>query len=141
MTVRKATRSEIREWLKKDAQMKKMISTGKATMTLFAWDEDDRRIGFLFAFYREIEAPLDGKTEWFVNVIDVQESARRKGVASALIQEMAAAARESNAVQIRAYCEIHNKTSHALWLKNGFGISPVKDAKGQIPGNFVTLRL
>jgi len=27
------------------------------------------------------------------------------------------------------------------WLKNGFGISPVKDAKGQIPGSFVTLRL
>ena len=28
--------------------------------------------------------------------------------------------------------------SQRLWLKNGFGISPVKDVNGQIPGSFVT---
>ena len=40
----------------------------------------------------------------------------------------------------RAYCDINNIASHYLWLKNGFGISPVK-IKEDIVGSYATFGL
>ena len=141
MKIRNATQDEISIWLEKEPSLKNVIWLGENTLTLFAVDENEQDIAFLFAFHREIEAPLNGKTEWFINVIDVNESMRGQGVASALIQEIIKIAKETNALQVRAYCDIQNVSSHMLWLKNGFGISPVKGASGQIPGSFVTYRI
>ena len=141
MKFRKATHDEISAWLEKEPYMKNVMWIGENTLTLFALDENEQKIAFLFAFYREIEAPLNGKTEWFINVIDVNESIRGKGVGSALIQEMIKIAKESDAIQVRAYCDIQNVSSHMLWLKNNFGISPVKGSNGQIPGSFVVYRI
>ena len=99
-------------------------------------------LAFLSAFFREIPAPLHGETECFINVIDVFEAAEQgKGVGSALVREIIAAARERGALQVRAYCDIGNAASHRLWLKNGFGISPVKNTDGSILGSFVTYRV
>jgi Predicted P-loop ATPase fused to an acetyltransferase len=141
MKIRKATQEEISVWLEKEPSLKNVIWVGENTLTLFAFDENDRNIAFLFAFHREIEAPLNGKMEWFINVIDVTESVRGQGIGSALIQEIIEIAKETNTLQVRAYCDIQNVASHMLWLKNGFGISPVKVAGGQIPGSFVTYRI
>ena len=66
---------------------------------------------------------------------------RGQGVGSALIQEAIRMAKEKNVMQIRAYCDIQNVSSHMLWFKNGFGISPVKLPDGQILGSFVTYRV
>lgn len=141
MKIRKANHDEIAVWLEKDPYMKNVIWLGENTLTLFAVDDSEQNIAFLFAFYREIEAPLEGQTEWFINVIDVNESMRGKGIGSALIQGLIGKVKETDAIQVRAYCDIQNVSSHMLWLKNGFGISPVKSANGQIPGSFVTYRI
>ena len=141
MKIRQAAENEISFWLEKDPYMKNVLWIGEDTFTLFAVDDSDNNIGFLFAFYREIPAPLGGKTECFINVIDVNESMRGQGIGSALIQEAIRMAKEKNVVQIQAYCDIQNVSSHMLWFKNGFGISPVKLPDGQIPGSFVTYRV
>ena len=141
MKIRTATQDEISTWLEKEPALKNIMWVGENTLTLFAVDENDRNIAFLFAFHREIESPLNGHTEWFINVVDVNESVRGKGIGSALIQEIIKIAKETNALQVRAYCDIQNVASHMLWLKNGFGISPVKSPSGQIPGSFVTYRI
>jgi len=141
MKIRQATQNEISTWFEKDPNIKNFIWLGENTFTLFAVDAEDNNIGFLFAYYREIPAPLGGKTECFINVIDVNESIRGKGIGSALIQEAVKMAKEENVIQVRAYCDINNVASHALWLKNGFGISPVKMPDGQILGSFVTYRI
>jgi len=141
MKIRKAVQGEISAWLDKEPSLKNVMWVGENTLTLFAVDENEHDTAFLFAFHREIEAPLNGHTEWFINVVDVNESMRGQGIGSALIQETIKIAKETNALQVRAYCDIQNVASHMLWLKNGFGISPVKVAGGQIPGSFVTYRL
>ena len=141
MKIRKATQEEISAWLEKDSHIKNVIWLGENTFTLFAIDDNDQNIAFLFAYYREIPAPLNGKTECFINVIDVNESMRGKGIGSALVQETIKIAKEENVLQVRAYTDINNVFSHRLWLKNGFGISPVKLPDGQIPGSFVTYRM
>jgi len=141
MKIKRATQDEISSWLEKDPNMKNVIWLGENTVTLFAKDDNEKNMGFLFAFYREIEAPLNGQIEYFVNVIDVNESMRGQGVASTLVQEIIKIAKTANAAQVRAYCDINNIASHRLWFKNGFGISPVKSPSGQIPGSFVTYRI
>ena len=100
--------------------------------------EDEGILGFAVVFHRDIEAPVP-VNEAFINLIEVlDESNHKKGIASCLVQKIIEMEEEKNTYQVRAYCEINNIASHRLWLKNGFGISPVKEANGQIPGSFVT---
>ena len=47
-------------------------------------------------------------------------------------------AKEEKVYQVRAYCDIGNISSHRLWLKNKFSISPVKMPNGSISGSFVS---
>lgn len=103
--------------------------------------EEDELAGFAFVFRREIPAPVGGAKEDFINVIDVmKESLRGQGVGSRMVQLILEKARSEGICQVRAYCDIQNAASHALWMKNGFGISPVRAGK-EIVGSYVTYRL
>ncbi len=98
-------------------------------------------VGFAWGFIRTIPAPID-KNELFLNAIEVFDiKERRKGIASEIIKSSIDYAKKLDIYQIRAYVDINNTASHKLWLKNNFGISPVKDRHGIIPGSFVTFVL
>ncbi len=100
--------------------------------------EDEGILGFAVVFHRDIEAPVPAN-EAFINLIEVlDEDNHKKGIASCLVQKIIEMEEEKKTYQVRAYCEIHNIASHRLWLKNGFGISPVKESNSQILGSFVT---
>ena len=98
-------------------------------------------IGFAFVFRRNIPVPVENIKEDFINVIEIfNEDERGRGVGTALVQEIIKKAKNDNIYQVRAYCDINNIASHYLWLKNGFGISPVK-IKEDIVGSFATFGL
>jgi GNAT superfamily N-acetyltransferase len=143
--IKKAVPNEILTLIHQYPGIQNVICTGDNAVTLLAFIHEDSSAppaAFLSAFFREIPAPLDGEMECFVNVIEVfDRSLHGKGIGSALVQEIIKIARNQHAVQVRAYCDINNKASHKLWLKNGFGISPVKHADGSVPGSFVTYRI
>ena len=101
---------------------------------------DDDIAGFAAVFGRKIPAPVE-ETEAFINLIEVFEEYQKSGVASMLVRHIAETEKPKGTYQVRAYCEISNAASHALWRKNGFGISPVKMQDGSIAGSFVTLIL
>lgn len=95
-------------------------------------------IGFLWAFKREIPAPVE-RCEIFVNIIEViYTDLRCQGIASAMLNEIIKVAKEENAYQVRAFCDIWNLPSHRLWLKNRFSINPVKALDGSVTGSFVS---
>lgn len=95
-------------------------------------------VGFAFLFRRKIPAPIEAEED-FINVIEVFSDAyRNKGIASAILSKCKEIAKEKGSYQLRAYCDIKNIASHNLWLKNKFGISPVKDSNGVILGSYVT---
>ncbi|MDE7279557.1 MAG: GNAT family N-acetyltransferase, partial [Oscillospiraceae bacterium] len=71
-------------------------------------------------------------------LIEVFEEHQRKGTATLLVQEILKMEKAKGTYQVRAYCDIKNSESHALWIKNKFGISPVKMSDGTILGSFVT---
>lgn len=108
------------------------------TKDYFVVAEEGQILGCATVFHREIPAPVSAD-EAFIYVIDVfEEDNHRKGIGSLIVQKILEMERERGTYQVRAYCDIGNTASHALWKKNGFGISPSKDANGNIPGSFVT---
>ena len=99
---------------------------------------EDTVVGYLWAFKREIPAPVE-QDEIFINIIEViYTNLRCQGVASKMISEIIEIAKEEKVYQVRAYCDIGNVPSHRLWLKNKFSISPVKMPDGSISGSFVS---
>ena len=104
-------------------------------------EENDEIVGFLWAFKREIPAPID-RSEMFINVIEVfSEELRCQGLATKMLQKVREIAIEADCYQLRAYCDIRNVSSHRLWVKNGYGINPVALPNGNIVGSFVSLVL
>ena len=102
---------------------------------------EDTVVGYLWAFKREIPAPVE-QDEIFINIIEViYTNLRCQGVASKMISEIIKIAKEEKVYQVRAYCDIGNVPSHRLWLKNKFSISPVKMPDGSIAGSFVSYLL
>lgn len=141
MIIRRANEQDINNLLHSFPGVKSVLCTGKDGYTLIALD-NNKLIAFASVFKREIPAPLKGKTEDFINVIDIVDTSyRNKGIGSALINEVKKLAYETDSMQVRAYCDINNEASHALWEKNNFGIAPVKSSDGTILGSFVTYRL
>ena len=137
-----ATEKDIKSTIEKYPGTKEMICTGENSFTLVIKNETETIIAILSAFFREIPAPVAENKECFILLIDVFDtSLHRKGVGSALLQEAIQIAKTHDIIQIRSYCDIQNVSSHMLWLKNGFGISPIKHMDGSILGSFVTLRL
>lgn len=99
---------------------------------------EDTIIGFLWAFKREIPAPVE-QSEIFINIIEViYTNLRCQGIASAMLNEIIKVAKEENVYQIRAFCDIWNIPSHRLWLKNRFSVSPVKMPDSSVTGSFVS---
>lgn len=95
-------------------------------------------IGFLWAFVRDIPAPVEAK-EMFINAIEVFHSELRcQGIGTQMVQKIIEIARNELVYQVRAYCDITNVPSHRLWLKNKFSISPVKMPDNTIAGSFVS---
>lgn len=108
------------------------------TENYFVVAEEEHILGCATVFRRTIPAPVSAE-EAFIYVIDVfEEDNHKKGIGSLMVQKILEIEREKGTYQVRAYCDIGNVASHALWMKNGFGISPSKDANGNIPGSFVT---
>lgn len=99
--------------------------------------EGESIIGFAWCFMRKVQAPVE-VNEAFINVIEVfDERNRCKDVASLIVNKCIEIAKEKGCYQIRAYCDKSNVSSHKLWEKNKFAISPVAMPDRGIVGSYV----
>ncbi len=134
MTVRMGTEADKNIIIGKRPQAEEYFSDGGY---FFVAEENGVTAGFAAVFLRDIPAPVSGR-EAFINLIEVFEEFQGKGTATLLVKEILKFEKSKKTYQVRAYCDIHNAASHALWRKNKFGISPVKMPDGSIAGSFVT---
>ena len=133
--IRFGTEAEKQTLLNEHTELKKVIQGGGYFIVAVI---EDTVIGFLWAFKREIPAPVE-QSEIFVNIIEViYTNLRCQGIASAMLNEIIKVAKEENVYQIRAFCDNWNIPSHRLWLKNRFSVSPVKMPDGSVTGSFVS---
>ena len=138
MTIRLGTDAEKQELLTDYPNIKNVIRDGGYFIVAKI---EDTVVGYLWAFKRKIPAPVE-QDEIFINIIEViYTNLRCQGVASKMISAIIEIAKEEKAYQVRAYCDIGNVSSHRLWLKNKFSISPVKMPDGSISGSFVSYLL
>ena len=134
MNIRIGTEEDKRDILGKYPHTKEVL--GEDGYLVVA-EENENIEAFAWAFVQKIPAPID-KSEMFVNVIETFEPKNQcKGIASELLKKLIQLAKEKSLYQIRAYCDINNVSSHKLWEKNNFTISPVKNQNGQILGSYV----
>lgn len=108
---------------------------------LIVAEKENNMIGFLWAFKRDIPAPVEAQ-EMFINAIEVFHTELRcQGIGSQMVQKIIEIAKEEKVYQVRASVQIGNVASHRLWFKNKFSISPVKMPDADIVGSFVSFVL
>ena len=94
-------------------------------------------VGFLWAHKRKISAPVEAE-EMFINYITVFEPELRcRGIGTQMVQKIIEIAKAEQVYQIRAKVKTENVSSHRLWLKNKFSISPAQMPDGNITVSFV----
>ena len=94
-------------------------------------------VGFLWAHRRKISAPVEAE-EMFISYITVFEPELRcRGIGTQMVQKIIEIARAEQVYQIRAKVKTENVSSHRLWLKNKFSISPAQMPDGNIAVSFV----
>ncbi|HPJ13341.1 MAG TPA: GNAT family N-acetyltransferase [Caldisericia bacterium] len=135
-----ASSEEIDKLINEYPHVKQVICTGENSYTLFAY-KNSRVFAFMSVFRREIEVPIKGLVEDFINVIDIIDvSQKRQGYGSKLIGIAKSFAQQDGIFQIRAYCEVSNTASLALWNSNGFSLNPIKVINGIVVGCFAAYR-
>lgn len=134
MTVRMGTDADKTKIIGKRSQAEGYFSDGGYFVVA---EESGTIAGFAAVFSRNIPAPVTGN-ETFINLIEVFEEYQKMGAATLMVQEILKIERTKGTYQVRAYCDIQNTASHALWRKNKFGIAPVRMPDGTIAGSFVT---
>ena len=133
--IRFGTEAEKQTLLNEYPEVKNLIRDGGYFIVAVI---EDTVIGFLWAFKREIPAPVE-QSEIYVNIIEViYTNLRCQGIASAMLNKIIKIAKAENAYQVRAFCDIRNVPTHSLWLKNRFSVSPVKMPDGSVTGSFVS---
>jgi len=120
MEIRIGGRPEIKALRRRCKHLRKLIWTGRNAYIAVA-KRGTEIAAFAFVFRRK--AP--GGREDFINVIEVIDPAgRNAGLGSALVARVIESARANGSSQVRAYFDNDNAASRALWLKNGFGLTP-----------------
>lgn len=98
-------------------------------------------VGLIAVVWRDLPPPLPATVEAFIDIIEVRPAFRRRGVATQLVQEAMARARERGAYQLRAWSSADKTEAIPMWRALGFGLCPATVyPRGQaVEGYFVTL--
>lgn len=97
---------------------------------------DEKLVGMISVYYSKLEDPIGETDEAYIDVIEVQEEYRRKGIAKMLIDESISYASKDGMHQIRAWSSEDKVEAIKMWRALGFGLCPTttypkgKEVKG-----------
>lgn len=100
----------------------------------------DDLVGLVSVCWRELPAPLPKTFEGYIDIIEVREGYRRKGIARTMIEMAVQRARKQEAYQLRAWSSEDKVEAIPMWKALGFGLCPATTyPRGQeVRGYFVT---
>ena len=106
---------------------------------------EERPVGLIAVYPRELPPPLAGGREAFIDMIDVVAEFRRRGVGRRLVGMAAERARQQGMCQVRAWSSADKVEAIPMWKALGFGLCPGRDLSGRtgewVEGYFVALPL
>lgn len=109
--------------------------------TLAALD-GEKLAGVISVEWCDLPPPLPPMREGYVNIIEVVEKYRRKGIALRLVELALAKAKTEGAAQLRAWSTNEKVEAIAMWKALGFSLCPVTHSmwKTEVTGYFVARR-
>ena len=100
-------------------------------------------VGLISIAWKLLPAPLPKTSEGFIDIIDVKQDFRRRGIARRLVDLSCERVREEGAYQIRAWSSSDKVEAIPMWKALGFCLCPATIyPNGQdVNGYFVVKRL
>jgi len=101
--------------------------------------QENMIVGLISAYWKTLPAPLPETQEAYIDILEVQEDFRRRGVATQLINLALERAKEKGVYQVRAWSSSDKTEAIPMWKALGFGLCPATTfPKGrEVKGYFV----
>ena len=100
-------------------------------------------VGLIGVLWKQLPTPLPTTREAFINIIEVVQEHRRRGIATTMIAMSEERARAKGVCQIRAWSSEDKTAAIPMWRALGFGMCPAVDYPGgqRVEGYFVVKTL
>jgi GNAT superfamily N-acetyltransferase len=92
---------------------------------------DGQPAGVIGARLHALPVPLQGLQEVFIEMLEVLPEYRRRGIGTALLEQVFAWAEQCQAAQVRSWSEEIRAEALQLWSKLGFTFSRVDFQRGE----------
>lgn len=86
--------------------------------------QENLLVGLISVYWKTLPAPLPETQEGYIDILEVQEDFRRRGVATQLINLSLERAKERGVFQIRAWSSLDKTEAIPMWKALGFGLCP-----------------
>ena len=102
-----------------------------------------RPVGIISVKWKELPPPLPPAREGYINIIEVKDGYRRRGIARKLVELSLAKARAEGAAQLRAWSTNDKTEAIPIWKTLGFALCPATHSmwKTEVTGYFVAKRV
>ena len=102
--------------------------------------QNDKVAGLVSVYWKKLPHPLTETLEGYIDIIEVHQDFRRRGIAKQLVDLSLDRARRKIAYQLRAWSSLDKVEAIPMWKALGFGLCPATTfPQGQeVRGYFVT---
>lgn len=103
----------------------------------------EKPVGLVSLRWQTLPPPLPPTCEGYIDIIEVVEGCRRKGIARKLIELSLERAKAHGVAQLRAWSTDDKTKAAAMWKALGFALCPATHSMWgpQVTGYFVAKRL
>ncbi len=96
----------------------------------------NRLVGLISVYRKALPPPLQGAFDWYIDILEVDQEYRRKGLATHLIETVIERAKAERVYQVRSWSSEDKLEAIPMWKALGFALCPAttfpqaKEVKG-----------
>ena len=101
--------------------------------------DEDLLVGLISVYRKALPPPLVDSFDWYIDILEVHQDYRRKGIATHLIESICERAQQEGVYQVRSWSSEDKIEAIPMWKALGFGLCPaVTHPQGkEVKGYFV----
>lgn len=104
--------------------------------------QKEKLVGLISVYWKILPSPLPETYEGYIDILEVHQIFRRKGIATQLINKTLNRAQERGVYQVRAWSSLDKTEAIPMWKALGFGFCPATTfPKGQEVKGYFVVRL